>query len=92
MRVIAIRLGFYGGHRVRIGQEFDLPDATLNQDKEGRPVLPKWVLEATPANRAQFTDGRKAEVQKAKEAAIAAAGPKRAQRGFVAVESAEDLV
>jgi len=95
MRVIAIKLGFFGGHRVRIGQEFDIPEKDLKQEG-GKSVLPSWVVEATPENRQKLADGRKFEAQKAREAALAAAGPKRTdkqhKRGFAVREGAEDLV
>ncbi len=93
MLVIAIKLGFRNGSRVRIGQELNLPDAELKRGEGGKPVLPKWVVEATPENRQRVKDGRKFEAQRAKEAAIAASGPKRKQKGFAsAAPDASELV
>lgn len=42
MLVKALKLGFYGGKRVKEGTVFDMADEIL-KDKEGKFKLPSWV-------------------------------------------------
>jgi len=71
MRVIAIEMGSYRGHRIRAGQEFEF---------EPRPgqEFPKWLRPATPENRAAINISAEQKRRKDVEALIATAGPKRA--------------
>lgn len=51
MKVRAISTGYYGNKRIRKGEVFELPIKDLKKDKktgeivqkDGKPVLPKWV-------------------------------------------------
>lgn len=95
MRVIATKLGFYDGHRVRIGQEFELDEASLKQDKEGTKIMPSWVVQATDREREKLKDAQRNQAKKEAAAARASAGPKRSEKGFASAikePDAEDLV
>lgn len=92
MRVIATKLGFMNGARVRIGTEIEYDETTGKKDAEGNYVLPKWLEPATPDMRAKVANARKFEMEKSKAAALASAGPKRSRRGFAVQVGAEDLV
>ena len=92
MRVIATKLGFMHGARVRIGQELDLDESKCKKDAEGNPVLPLWLIPATADARSKLSNAKRVEVERNKQAAVAAAGPKRSRRGFAVEAGAEDLV
>jgi len=78
MRLIAVQMGFYKDSRVRVGREFDMPEKDMKKGKDGKVVLPKWAVEATPENRAKYSGGTAAiERQRGLEGVKAAGGPKR---------------
>ena len=64
MKVVAIAMGFYNGHRVRIGTKFEMPEADAK--------MPRWVQPADKPLPKGLLDSEKNAA-----AAIAAAGPKR---------------
>lgn len=80
MRVIATHLGYYKDQRRRIGAEFEMDEAGLKKDASGAPLLPKWVVEATPENRAKLAGEAVVARRRGLEAVQAAAGPKRNAR------------
>lgn len=76
MWVRALRQGFYRGSRVRPGAEFEMPEADKN--------MPRWVQ---PANEPK--QKIKSDAERARDAAIATAGPKR--EGVIAVRDAQGM-
>jgi hypothetical protein len=50
VKVIARELGFFGGHRVKPGAIFEMPEAHMKKDKDGKPVLPRWVVAVKPGD------------------------------------------
>ena len=61
-------------------------------DMTAEPTLPSWVVEDTEENRQKLGDGARFDARRAREAAVAAAGPKRAKRGFAVAPEAEESV
>lgn len=80
MQVIAIKDGFQANTRRRTGDMFDLDEASLPQ-KDGKPVLPKWVKVVTNpiVAKAEVAAAKKAEIDKRVNGAIAASGGKASQ-------------
>lgn len=83
MRVIAKLTGFYRGARRRPGAEFDMDEADMKKGKDGAPVLPSWVVPATPEVQAELGRADAIEAKRAREAVVASAGPKRGSRPAV---------
>lgn len=73
MKVIATKLGFHGVRR-RTGDKFDLPDSAMKKDKDGKPVLPSWVVPASGDGFRQAQAAKKAEEEHMLQGALAAAG------------------
>lgn len=73
MQVVAIRQGFYGGARRRVGDIFDM---NVAKDK-----LPRWVEVVTDPTKAKTkaAEAKAAEEAKQKAGAIAASGGKAAK-------------
>ena len=93
MKVIAIKAGFHNGYRKRVGEEFDYDAEKFSKkDKDGKPVLPKWLVPATPERKAELKDAQKADEKKAVNAIRAAAGPKRGGKDPVKPADGSDLV
>lgn len=86
MQVVALSTGFYAGHRRRVGDIFEMDDTKMKQ-KDGKPVLPKWVKAAPDPHKArqEAEAARKAEHKKQEAGAIAASG------GAAAKKKAADL-
>lgn len=83
MQVVAMQSGFYNGNRRRTGDVFDMAVV----EKNGKPVLPKWVKAAPNAHEAKVeaTKAKKAEQDKLTAGAIAASGGKAAKEKSDAV-------
>lgn len=71
MRVIATEPASYDGRRIRLGQVFEW-------DVVKYPKLPRWVVPDTSDKRAELANAPQVERDKAFQAAVAMAGPKRA--------------
>ena len=56
------------------------------RDPEGQRELPAWVVPASAESRTKLADGKKAEAEKAKAAALASAGPKRKGGGLATAQ------
>lgn len=91
MLVIATHLGYYKDSRRRIGVEFEMDEKDMKQ-KDGKPVLPKWVVEATPENRAGVRRAHDVERKRGLEAVQAASGPKRHPRQLPKQQDGSELV
>jgi hypothetical protein len=91
MLVIAKKLGIFQGRR-KPGEKFDFPDALCRKGADGKLIPPSWCAPASPESEREIKDAAKADARKNKEAAIAAAGPKRAAKGYATAENPEDLV
>lgn len=79
MRVIATQLGYYKDSRRRIGAEFEFAEKDMEQ-KDGKPVLPSWVVPATDESRAKLGNAAAVERQRGLDGVKAAGGPKRHER------------
>lgn len=77
MQVIAIKDGFQANTRRRTGDMFDLDESSLPQ-KDGKPVLPKWVKVVTDpaAAKAEAVAAKQAQINKQVNGAIASSGGK----------------
>jgi hypothetical protein len=73
MKVVAIKNGFHEVRR-RIGARFDLPESAMKKDKDGKPVLPSWVVLASGDGAKQAQAARKADEERMLQGALAAAG------------------
>lgn len=91
MRVIATKLGIYQGRR-RPGTEFDFPDSLCKKDKDGNLIPPSWCVPATDKAKKDLANAAKLDAKREREAAIAAAGPKRNAKGYASAENVDDLV
>jgi hypothetical protein len=65
MRVVAIEMGFYGGHRIRPGQEFDALDGDTA----------RWFV---PVSSAQAEEAKKQAVKPAMPRTLSEMGKARA--------------
>lgn len=92
MRVIATHLGFYKDSRRRIGAEFDLSEQDMKKDADGKPVLPFWVVEATPENRAKLKGEAAVARKRGLDAVKAARGPTRNARQEAKETDGSELV
>lgn len=83
MQVVAMQPGFYNGGRRRTGDVFDMDVV----EKNGKPVLPKWVRAAPNAHEAKVeaAKAKKAEQDKLTAGAVAASGGKAAKEKSEAV-------
>jgi hypothetical protein len=50
MKVIAREQGFFQGARKRVGDIFEMPEASMKKDKDGKPALPQWVEPFRPGD------------------------------------------
>ncbi len=77
MQVVSMQPGFYNGARRRTGDVFEM----AVKEKDGKPVLPKWVKAAPNAHEAkkEAAAAKKAEQDKQVAGAIAASGGKVAK-------------
>jgi len=92
MRVIAKFEGFYGGSRRRVGAEFDMDESKLPKDKDGKPVLPKWVVECSAESRKALSDAALVRRRRDLKAAEVSAGPKRPGVKAVTASPGDELV
>lgn len=80
MQVVALKEGFFGGDRRRIGAIFEMDDKFIKKTADGKVVRPKWVKAAPNATiaRQEAAAAKQAEADRLRDGAIAAAGGKGA--------------
>lgn len=90
MQVVAMQDGFYKAQRKRLGDIFDMDDAAIKRDKDGKIIRPKWVKAAPNAHEAKREAAavKQAAQEKQRAGAIAASGGKAAKDK---VDTARDL-
>jgi hypothetical protein len=58
MKVRAIQMGYYQHRRRRIGDEFEMDNALIKKEKDGKIVKPRWIEDAAvPAKADAGTSG-----------------------------------
>ena len=81
MQVVALKPGFYGGERKRVGDIFEMEDRFIKKDASGKTVRPKWVKPAPDiaVAKREAAAAKQAEADRLRDGAIAAAGGKGAK-------------